>query len=183
VPRYFSWRILTLFAQKKPTGIHGFAQPFRVKLGTDPTCNDRLSKCAGSRQQPAPPAPSLFSNPWRIPMIRQLLLLTVIAATWTAPPCNLAEAAAAPVLVSPEMVRYDSIDLRSSEGIARLYGRLWQAARGSCESLPRLYVWTASARGRCQSETLEAAIRQVHDARLTAHHRACQRQRPLCAIS
>jgi UrcA family protein len=109
-------------------------------------------------------------------MIRQLLLPTVIAALWAATLCNLAEAAA-PVLVSPVTVRFDSIDLRSSEGVARLYGRLRQAARGACDSLPRLYVWTASARSRCQSDSLEVAIRQVHDARLTAHHRACQRQR------
>jgi UrcA family protein len=109
-------------------------------------------------------------------MIRVLLLVAAIAVPWTAVPGNLAEASAAPALGSSVTVRYDSRDLRSSEGIARLYGRLRQAAHDSCESLPRLDVRTESARRRCQSDTLEAAIRQGSDARLTAHHRACQRR-------
>lgn len=108
-------------------------------------------------------------------MFRKLMLPAMLAVAWASPPGNPAEANAASRLVSPVTVRYDARDLRGADGIARIYRRLQQAARGSCESLPDLDRWTATARSRCVGDTLEAAIRQVRDARLTAHHRACQR--------
>lgn len=108
-------------------------------------------------------------------MIRPLVFLATLAASWVDPTGAVARAAAPAVLVSSVTVRYDAVDLRSNEGIASVYGRLQLAARRSCDSLPVPDRWTATARHRCRGDTLEAAIRQVHHARLTAHHRVCQR--------
>jgi UrcA family protein len=108
-------------------------------------------------------------------MIRKLALVSLLAAPWIAAPGSVAGDVASSALVSSVTVRYDALELRSDDGIARLHQRLQQAARRSCDSLPGLDRWTATARHRCVGDTLEAAIRQVRDARLTAHHRACQR--------
>jgi UrcA family protein len=108
-------------------------------------------------------------------MFRKSILLTMLAVASITPPAGQAASKAAPRLVSPVTVRFDVVELGGDDGIARLYLRLRQAARGSCDSLPALDRWTAIDRRRCAGDTLEAAIRQVHDARLTAHHRACQR--------
>ena len=109
-------------------------------------------------------------------MIRMSVLPCLLAASWIVAPGPWAGAAASTILVSPVTVRYDALDLRSEDGITRLYRRLQQAARVSCESLPGLDRWTVTARSRCVGDTLEVAIRRVRDARLTAHHRGRQRQ-------
>ncbi len=108
-------------------------------------------------------------------MIRQFLFAAALVACCVTSPVDRAEAAAVASLASTVTVPYDSLELRSEAGVARVYGALQRAARGSCDSLPSLDRWTPAARRRCHGDTLEAAIRRVNDARLTAHHRACQR--------
>jgi UrcA family protein len=71
-----------------------------------------------------------------------------------------------------QAVRIDGSELLSGVGIARVYGRLEQAADYVCRSFDSREPERHSQYRHCVAESLERAIQDVHDARLSAYYQA-----------
>ncbi len=69
-----------------------------------------------------------------------------------------------------QAVRIDGAELLSGAGIARVYGRLEQAADYVCRSFDSREPERQARYRHCVAEALERAVRDVHDARLSAYY-------------
>ena len=72
---------------------------------------------------------------------------------------------------APVTVRYDDLNLASSEGARVLYGRITAAARKICG--PNIADWYPNARTawkRCYNVTVDHAVKEVNAPMLTAVH-------------
>jgi UrcA family protein len=63
-------------------------------------------------------------------------------------------------------------ELSSHTGIVRVHDRLEGAARNVCRTLDEKDLERQMRYRRCVVESLERAVRDVHDARLSAYHQA-----------
>jgi UrcA family protein len=99
-----------------------------------------------------------------------LSLATLIAGAL--PTARLAHAAE--VLDDPpsQAVRIDGSELLSSAGIARVYGRLEQAADYVCRSFDSREPERHVQYSHCVADALERAVQDVHDGRLSAYYQA-----------
>lgn len=81
-------------------------------------------------------------------------------------------AQAAEVLDDPpsQAVRIDGSELASGAGIARVYGQLEQAADYVCRNFDSREPERQGRYRHCVAEALERAVRDVHDARLSAYY-------------
>ena len=103
-------------------------------------------------------------------MSRYLVALSLAALVAGALPAA-RSARAAEVLDDPpsQAVRIDGSELSSGAGIARVYGRLAQAADYVCHSFDSRELERQARYRRCVAEAIERAVRDVHDGRLTAY--------------
>jgi UrcA family protein len=71
-----------------------------------------------------------------------------------------------------QAVRIDGSELSSGAGVARVYGRLELAADYVCRSFDSREPERHGRYRHCVAEALERAVRDVHDARLSAYYQA-----------
>lgn len=104
-------------------------------------------------------------------MSRYLIALCITAAIAGLPGTRLARAADVADDPPSQAVRIYGAELSSSTGIVRVHNRLEGAARNVCHTLDERDLGRQMRYRRCVAEALEHAVRDVHDARLSAYHR------------
>lgn len=67
-------------------------------------------------------------------------------------------------------VRYSAAETGSAEGVQALYARLEAAARNACRRDSDRGVGALAERRNCRAAALDAAVADVHDARLSRLH-------------
>ena len=106
-------------------------------------------------------------------MSRYLIALSLAAiVTGGLPALHSARAAELPGDRPAEAVQIYAAELLSTTGIARVHERLENAARDVCHGFDSRDVERQMRYRRCVAEALERAVRDVHDARLSAYHQA-----------
>ena len=67
-------------------------------------------------------------------------------------------------------VRYDDTDLATSEGAAKLYGRIRYAAKLVCSSPSNSFLTNDSRSEECRSRAIDKAVKAVDNRTLMAMH-------------
>lgn len=98
-----------------------------------------------------------------------LSLAAVVACSLPAAPCALAaEVAGDPPSKS---VQIYAGELSSNAGVTRVHERLEDAASFVCRAFDSRELERQMRYRRCVADALDRAVREVHDARLSAYHR------------
>lgn len=105
-------------------------------------------------------------------MSRYSIALCITAFVASLPGARLASAADITSNPPAEAVQIYGSELASSAGVARVHARLTGAARDVCHGLDGRDIERQMRYRRCVAESLERAVRDVHDSRLTAYHQA-----------
>jgi len=98
-----------------------------------------------------------------------LCITAVIAGLPGTRPVRAADIAGEPL---SQAVQIYGAELSSSTGIVRVHDRLEGAARNVCRPLDERDLGRQMRYRRCVAEAVERAVRDVHDARLSAYHQA-----------
>lgn len=105
-------------------------------------------------------------------MNRHLIALCATAMITALPAARLAHATDITGDVPSKAVQIFGSELSSSAGITRVHDRLEGAARDVCHGLDARELRRQMQYRRCVAGALERAVRDVHDARLSAYHEA-----------
>lgn len=72
--------------------------------------------------------------------------------------------------IEQRVVQYGDLNLNSPQGVAKLYKRISSAARSVCGPSAPVSLSFIAAQRQCRAQAIAAAVQDVNNANLTAHH-------------